>query len=642
MNEEERSKIEGLNDTLYSRTRYRNPLDKRSPVKEVELPDVENKWQTPELDEMLQHERIPPKISPLMKKIFISALVFFIAAMGVAGFVFLGGANFVSSKNVDIGVLGPTAVSAGEILELGVTISNTNNADLEFANLSIQYPQGSRSPDNTAESLTYMKEDLGVIKAGNEAVRNVRMVLLGSSGEIKEIKLSVEYKVRGSNATFFKDKVFEVSIGNAPITLTVESPRSTTSGENFTTVVSIVLNSTEILKDVVLKAEYPYGYSVTSAIPGAVIDNNLWVLGDLSPGDKKTISIRGQLLGENGEERTFRFYAGVSDGSAANPNLKILIASHLDTVAIDRPSIGLEVLFNGENTSTYIAPVARPISVYIRYQNNLRDRLLNPRLEVGLAGASLDKLSVSTGGDGVYDVASSKAIWNLGNTSGSSELAPGEGGQVILRFASLPSTSLSANNNDIILNLLLTGVPVSSVGQGPVSVTETRIVRISSQVNFSTKALRSLGPFANHGPIPPKVGEATTYAVVFNVGNTQGDLVDVKVTARLGQGVSWLGAQSFTSENISYASSTNTVSWELGDVSSGAGFSSEARELAFQVSLTPFLGQVGTGPNLITDIVFAGRDTLTGNTLRVNNPPLTTRLLADPAFIQGDDIVVNK
>ena len=639
MDEKEKGKIEGLNDTLYSRTRYRNPLDKRSPVKEFELSEVEEKWQTPELDEMLKHERIPHKISPLMKKVFILALLFFIATVGVAGFVFLGGANFVSSKNVGIGVLGPTTVSAGEVLELGVTISNTNNADLEFANLSIQYPQGSRNPDNTAEPLTYTKDNLGVIGAGAETVRNVRMVLLGPSGEIKEIKLSVEYKVKGSNATFYKDKVFEITIGNAPITFTVENPPSTTSGEIFTTTVSITLNSTDVLKNVVLKAEYPYGYSVIDATPAAVADSNIWALGDLSPRDKKTILIRGQLTGENKEERTFRFYVGVSDGSSAASNLKIVIVSQLDTVVIDRPSIGLDVLFNGENVPTYIAPAARVISTYIKFQNNLPDKLLNPHLEVSLSGAALDKLSVTPGDNGLYDPGSSKIVWNLGNTLGLPELAPGEGGQVILRFSSLSSLSLPGGNNDIALGLSITGMQVDVVGR-PVVVKETRTVRVSSQINFSSRILRSLGPFANQGPIPPKVGEETTYTVAFGIGNTQGNLTDAKVTASLGQGVSWLGASSFTNEDISYDSSSNTITWNMGLLPSDTGFSSAARELAFQIALTPFLGQIGTAPSLVTSIVFSGRDALTGNIVTVNNPPLTTRLTADPVFIQGDDIVV--
>ena len=149
-----------------------------------------------------------------------------------------------------------------------------------------------------------------------------------------------------------------------------------------------------------------------------------------------------------------------------------------------------------------------------------------------------------------------------------------------------------------------------------------------------------MGPFANHGPIPPKVGEETTYTVTFSVGNTQGDLADARVTARLGQGINWLGASSFTSEDISYDSSSNTITWNIGMLSSDTGFSSAAREIAFQIALTPSLGQIGMAPNLVTGIVFSGRDTLTGNTVTANNAPLTTRLTTDPAFIQGDDIVV--
>ena len=243
MDEERKDRIDKLNDTLNSRTRYQNPLDKRTPVKESESSVVGDSWQTPGLDEMLRHERVPNAVHPLMKKIFVSALLFFVAAILVAGYVFMGGSTFISSKNVDINVLGPTIASAGEVLELGVSVSNTNNADLEFANLSVQYPKGSRNPENNAQPVTYTREDLGVVEAGAEAVKNVRVVLLGVTGEVKEIKFSVEYKVKGSNATFSKDKIFEVTIGSAPISLTIESPSSVISGNTFTTLVSVTLIS---------------------------------------------------------------------------------------------------------------------------------------------------------------------------------------------------------------------------------------------------------------------------------------------------------------------------------------------------------------------------------------------------------------
>lgn len=639
MDEEVKSKIEGLDEKLYSKTRYRAPLDIRKPVKELELPEIEEKWQTPALDELLKHERIIPTVHPLMKKIFVLAIIFFVVAVGVAGFVFLGGANFVSSKNVDISVLGPATIRAGEVLELGAIVSNTNNADLELANLSVQYPLGTKDPDDTTHPLTYTKDELGILGAGAETVHNIRAVLLGATGEVKEIKFSVEYKVKGSNATFYKEKIFEIAIGDAPIVLTVKSPSFTTSGETFATTVTITSNSTDVLKNVVLKAEYPHGYAVVEASPGAIADSNVWMLGDLVPKSVKTVTIHGQIVGEDKEERTFRFYVGVSDGGNASPDLGVVIASLSNTISIIRPSIGLAVLFNGENSSVYIAPDARTIATSIEFRNNLSEKIYNPRLEVALSDPSLDKSSVTVGNDGVYDSVNSKVVWNLINLSGLPELAPGEGGKVTLRFASLPSTSLSQSNHDIRLVLSLTAVQVGATGQLPLAVSETRLVKISSQVNFSAKVLRTLGSFANRGPIPPKVKEETTYTVVFSVGNTQGDLAEAKVSAKLGRGVKWLGGSSFASGGLSYDAPSNTVTWNLGTLTSGTGFSSATLGQSFQVALTPFTDQIGLTPVLLTDVVFSGRDTVSGDVVAASNPPLTTRLVSDPAFIQGDDVV---
>jgi hypothetical protein len=276
----------------------------------------------------------------------------------------------------------------------------------------------------------------------------------------------------------------------------------------------------------------------------------------------------------------------------------------------------------------------------VSFENNLPDRLLSPRLEISLSGRSLDEDSVTAYNDGRYNSRNSNIIWDLTNSRGQEELDPGESGQVSLSFSSLPDFPETSENQDIILNFLLTGVPIGELGQGVVSVSETRTVRISSQINFSSKILYSLGPFANYGPIPPKVGEETTYAVVFNAGNTQNDLTEAKVSARLGPGVTWLGAPSVGGEDITYDSSTNMVSWEIGTLSSGTGFSSAAREAAFQVALTPTASQVGIAPVLVNSIVFSGRDTMTGNIITLNNTALTTRLVSDPIFIQGDDVVV--
>ncbi len=630
---EETSKVDSLSDTLYSRTRYQDPLEKRSAVKELELPEVEEKWQGNGLDELLGRERKVDESHPFMKKFFIFAVLFFAATVVIAGIVFFGGVNFVSSKNVDINVVGPTTASSGEVLELGVTIENKNNTDLELANFSVTFPQGSRDPKDTGKTLTYLREDLGVVKAGDEAVRNVSVVLLGSMGESKELKFSVEYKVKGSNATFYKEKFYQVAIGNTPITLKITSPQMVSSGEVFETVVEVTLNSTEVLKNALMRAEYPYGYSVTETAPQAAADGNLWALGDLSPGSTKKIRIKGKLTGVNQEERTFRFYIGVGENNSLSPNFKTVVLSDQATVLIERPAVGMTILFNGQNVSPYVVGAGKTVQVSVKFQNNLSETLLNPSLEVRLSGASLDKSSVEVQ-NGTYNPSTNRISWSLAEIIGESELSPGEDGQVTFSFAPLAGITPTGANQDIPLQVSLTGTPVGSLQS--VAVSENRIVKVASQVTLSSRTVYSLGPFVNSGSMPPKVGETTSYTVVWTVDNTQGDVGNSKVTARLGSNVKWVGAKSFANDSIAYDQKTNTVTWSLGTLSADGG----PREVAFQISLTPTASQFGTTPTLVTNILFSGIDSSTGKNLSVTNPPLTTRMPSDPAFVSGHEVVV--
>lgn len=629
---EERDRVGELNETLYSRSRYKDPQDKRAGVSESESPEVKEDWQSPKLDELLSYERTDTKPSSFMKKFFIFSFLFFLATLIVGGYVFFGGTNFISSKNVDIEIVGPAISSAGDLLELGVAVENNNNSDLEAVIFSIQYPNGARDPQDSSKTLTFSREELGVIKAGSEQVRNLRLILIGSTGEEKELKLSVEYKVRGSNATFHKDKIYSVTIGDAPLTLIIKSPDQVQSGTDFTTNVSVSLNSDEVLKNVILKAEYPYGYTPVSTTPQALSDNNIWNLGDMAPGSSKKIDIVGQLVGESQDQRTFRFYVGVGNGSSSR-SIETVVLSAQNTVLVSKPSVGLSISFNGNKTPLYTAPAGGGVRVSISFQNNLPDKIINPAVEARIGDGLVNKNSISVQDAGTYNPSSNRINWSIRNSQGLQELLPGQIGTVSFVLSSLPDSL----ERGIEIGAVFSGV--RSSGAGFVTANESGTIRVASLVTLSSSATYSLGPFNNSGPIPPKVGEGTKYGIVLSASNTQAEVVETRVTARLGQNVKWVGAHSTGSESISYNQSDNTVTWDLGTLSSGAGFSTASREAAFQVELTPTLAQLGTAPILVSGITLSGTDSSTSKSVTITNQPLTTRLTNDPAFIQGDDIV---
>lgn len=632
-----KSEIGKLNDKLYSRTKYKNPVDSRKSVDALDTEDVKESWDSPDLNTMLGTEKIyQPSSHPIMKKVFVSSLVFFVLAIVVAGYVFFGGSSFISSKNVDINIIGPTSVSAGEVLELGLTITNRNNAPLESAQLSIQYPEGARSADDSTRTLTFTKEDLGSVDSGGESVRNIKAILLGSKGEVREVKFSVEYKVRGSSATFYKEKVYEISIGDSPLSLAVEGARLVNSGDEFQTTLTVILNSEESIKGVMIRAEYPYGYSVLGSTPESVSDSNVWYLGDFSPGDKKTVVVRGRLVGEHEEERTFRYYVGVSESGGEATSFRTNITATQSTVAIARPSVDLNVSMGADTSDTFVIPTGKTTTVSVRFRNNLPEKIVNPLIETVITGQVLNKSSVSAMDSGVYDSLNNKITWRPVGSAGANELAPGDSDAVSFRFESTADLPVSVSAREIKIEVTFTGTPIGSLGGLPIVIRESKVVKVSSQASLTASVTRSQGPFQNIGPIPPKAEEETTYSIRLRIGNTSGDLKNGAFSARLGSNVKWVGATG----DIAYNDLTNTVTWDVGDVPSGSGFSSPEKEIYFQVALLPSVIQIGTTPTLVNNISFTALDTHTASVITATHSPLTTRLIGDPTFVQGDDIVV--
>lgn len=632
---DDKSKVDELSESLYSRTRTQDVIDHRSTLREEEGTSVNQGWDTPSIDEMVMKERRKTEQHSTLKKVFFVAVLFFVCAMGVAGYIFFKGGNYVSSKNVDITVSGPTSVNAGETIELGVQVENKNNADLKEATLYIQYPEGTRDPEDSTLPLTRDRQVLGEIKAGRDAAYHMRAILFGEKGETKQIKLTVEYKVTGSNATFSKEKVYDIGIGNTPVSLDAELPQLVTSGETFETKLTILANSSEILKNVIIKAEYPYGYTFVDSAPTAQTNNkNVWVVGDLAPGDKKTITIRGQLSGQDEEERTFRFYAGVANNEDVNV-FDTPLAFITETVPIKKPNISLNLQINSGNSESAVAPAGQNISATLEYRNNMPTNLQNIRIVARLSGSALDRNKVVSQG-GFYDSNTNTITWDYNNTPSLSTLAPGDRGYLSFNFSSLPEVS-SLKNQQITIEASITGTPSGSFS--PLTIKDSQSVKIASEVNLTARSLYTRGPFKNTGPIPPHAEEETTYTIVFDVRNTQNDINNAKVTAQLGSNVKWLGKTSPNSENISYDEIHKTLTWDLGTLVSGSGFDAVGREAAVQISITPSLGQVNSAPILVTNIKFTGVDSFTSAAISTSAEAVTTRTVSDPSFIQGNEIV---
>lgn len=638
------SKIDRRERDLYSR----NVPQEKEPMRggfTRPTYDVSEDWQSKDaFTEALTEELTDTeKKSRFFKFFFFGSVGFFVLAILVFVYMSYGGFNTVSSKNVDINVQAPVSIGAGEELVLDIVVTNNNNVGLERANLLIEYPDGTREALDISRELIRQTETLGSMDSGESITKTVKAVLFGEKNTSKIIKVSVEYKANGSNATFTKEKDYPITIQSSPVIFNVDYAKEVNSNQKMDLTITITSNSGSIIENLLVRADYPFGFTLDSTLPEASFDNNVWVIGDLKPKEKRVIKLSGKIEGQNDEEKTFRFSAGTAMPSDEKVIGVDFIAS-AETVIIRKPFFDVKLALDGDESKEFISEIDKSIKGNISWTNNLPVSINDAVLEVTLAGTALDRAKVSTDSRGFYQSSANKIIWNKNTAPSLSEISPGENGNFNFDFSTLSTNApniFSLRNPEINLDIKIKGTRFSDTEPPQeISYTFSRKVKVMTQATFSSRMVYSVGPFENSGSIPPKAEKETTYTVYWTLSNAFNDMTNTSVSASLPPYVKWTDIKSPLSEKILYNPATNKIVWEPGDIKAGVGYSSSPREVAFQVSFLPSLGQVGTAPKIIEEMTFSGQDRFTLKNVSIANVPLTTRISTDPAFDFEDDVVV--
>jgi hypothetical protein len=639
MYEDPKSKISLLEKVLDSREDKVTRKIRRHELRDREI-TVNPNWDESEFQ--VTEEEPEKKEQTLPFKILIGSIIFFIIALVVVAYNFWGGGNLVSGNNIEVNVKAPISVSGGEILSYELEIKNNNNVTLSGVDMGITFPAGSREVKDTSIVAKRFQNYLGDILPGKSIKKNLDVVLFGGENEKKDIIINLEYKIAGSNSSFNKTKIFSVLINSAPVSVVVTGPKEVNTNQTIQYSIEVTSNSPTVLKDILLKIEYPFGFIFNNSSPQTFLKNNLWLLGDLESGDKRVITFSGILNGQEGEERGFNFSVG-SQAKTDDSLIDVPFLSSFSSVTIRRPFVSADISFNGSDVTEYIANSGEKIETLIKWQNNLPYQVSDVSIIVKISGNSIDKSSIQAEG-GFYRSIDNTIIFNKTTNRDLALLEPGQIGESKFSFSSFRIGSVTGSgltNPTIILDVLVNGKRVDyEVGKENVLFSDSRKIKITSDPQLFAKAEYYVGPFQNSGPMPPQAEKETTYTITWTVTNPLNSISGARVTATLPPYIKWLNRVSPDKEKISYDESTGLLVWNVGNVSSGSGVFSPAREVSFQISLLPSVSQINSSPSLISESVLNAKDNFTLTNVSDAFSDLDTRLSNDPYFKINNEKVI--
>ncbi|MBI2482442.1 MAG: hypothetical protein HYV76_02700 [Candidatus Vogelbacteria bacterium] len=576
-------------------------------------------------------------------RLLIGAVIFFISTLVIGGFLLFRGGNIVSNSNIEVVVRGPTAVKSGEETTLQIAVTNRNRVPLESAALVLDYPDSTRlsGPGGAEPAPARVKIDLGPLDSGQTVTKLVNPVFYGEQNTSQSVGITIEYKVDGSNALFEKGHQYTLGINSSPVAVVVDVPSMVSPGENFAVKVEIISNSQSILKKIRVLGDFPSDFKIASSNPDPSGSDRSWDLGDLTPGEKRTITLQGSISGQSQEVKSLLFSVGTAK-LGDNSALDIPYGDHFEAITLEPASLGLKISINESVGAVYNAIGGESLRYRLDWINNTNTPLRDVTLVAILSGNAFDQSSLNTNG-GVYRSLDNTITWTKVTTDKLALVRPGESGSVnfnlkTLATASGPGANLSAPT--IKVKVESTGLTSSGGGADIVRTVLEQTVKVATAVEFSAKALYSVGAFNNVGPMPPKVNTETTYTIKWSLLNTTNDLKNVAVTAVLpGQAV-WRGQVSPGSEKVTFNEDMRTITWSVGTLARGTGVGGASREVSFQIGFTPSANQVGELVTLLEQSELTGTDSFTAKAVNLVRRALNTKLLFDPAFANDPGIVV--
>lgn len=558
---------------------------------------------------------------------FVFAFLFFLASLGIAIYFFYFGGNSVSINKIAIDIQGPTTIAGGDTVPLSLTVTNKNSIAIQNATIEVDFPDGTRSATNIMSAYPRYTENLGTISSGETVTRSMKAVLFGEAGKSFSLPVSFSFGTSASKAVFVKKSSYTLAISSTPLSVSVDTLAETVSGAPLTLTLTVRSNATVPMDNIVLSGILPFGFStVSSSLP---LNNSSFFVGTLQPGASKTIKLIGTLTGQNNEQKVFHFTVGTAN-TEQDQTLAVSYITQDATVMITSPFINTTLTLNGNTSSQSVITPGSYQSVNVSYTNTLPTSVENTMVSIAISGSAIDYNSIKTT-KGFYRSTDHTIVFSRDTDPSLATLAPGASGIGMFTFSTLASGALPSSP-DVTFTVSVSGTRVGQTNvPEEVKTSSTKTVKVATTVSIVSSSLHSSGSFSNSGPIPPVVGKATTYTVVWNVVNKGNAIAGGIVSTILPNYVSYTDSAT---GGFSYDNKSRTVSWNIGDLAQSA-----SAQGSFKVSLTPSTSQKGNAPTLTGAVSFSGYDRFAGVQISETANPVTTATVGDPGYSSTDAIV---
>jgi hypothetical protein len=539
-----------------------------------------------------------------------------------------------SNDRVRTETTGPTDVASSEPVTYTVHWVNDNLLGAKQLEIVFVLPEEFRPDALPGVTISGNTATVAVGDVGGRASGDVRFSgkFYGSRGLLTYFRAVARFTPSGIFGRYESESRFGVTIVSSPLSFDMIVPQEAASGNEAEYDISYHNNGDVAFQNLSVRITYPDGFRFNQSEPATVEDDSVWKIGTLLPNSGGNIRVKGFLSGVNNQAKTSIVQIGSLQGDGT---FLVYDQKERSTRIIASPLVITQLVNEKRDFS---ANPGEKLKYKLDYSNTgdvgLRDVIITMELNANL----LDMTQLAFGSAvGSYDVQRGTLTWRASDIPGLARLEPQQGGSIL--FAIPVRTDIDTGQGLVVRTVAKIDSPDVPFTSRTNKVIASNIldVRIGAgaKVNAFLSYVDSVLP--GYGPIPPKVGQETGYAIRFTVTNFLNDLSGVRLIATIPTGVRYTGKKSPDMEAVTYNERTGQLIWDIGTMLGGG---KSTREMTIQVSLVPGSDMIGDQPTLLQDAVLEGVDAFTKNPVNVHTGEKLLMDVDGSGIPVGKDIVV--
>lgn len=575
---------------------------------------------------------------------YLIVVLAFVLGISSAWFFLSGRGQKFGEDAVHVELVAPASGPSGQAVEYQLTYQNDQAVALTQAEVNVRYPDGftfqSALPAaQNAEGTSFV---VGNIAARASGTITIRGQLAGEVGAEKKVTAVLTYEPETFKAQFAKTVDATTQLVASVVNLDVASPAQLPIDEPLTLALTYHNSSTTTLSGLLLRLTAPTGFTLD--VPKLAAWNSsasTWQLPDVAPRADGTLNLTGKFT-DTAQAGQQEFHLAVGFASPSGQDITVQ-QEKVVTVALVQSHLTLSLTANGASVSSAV-DLGSSVAYELSFVNEGDTPFGDVALTATVDSRFFDWSSFKDDSLGTVNPAAGTVTWNKSNLPFLAALGPGIRGTIRFSLSLQPGIPTGLTP-PLQFSAKVAAQATETAGAAPhtVNATSNEVVSkvntkftLETEGHYYTDELVKVGS----GPLPPQVGQTTTYVILWRLANTLNEVDNVVVTTTLPAGVTWTGQATVSAgQQLTYNPNTQEVRWQLNRLPAGAGAAFPKPEASFEVAITPQPADADKILVLSRTATATATDSSTNGNL-ISSGKLITTELDDDLAAQGKGVVV--